>query len=281
MVEKARPKNKAEVQKDEYQEAFDTDRIVHQDHPDLGFQTAEEIRLGQLALDRLIRHPDTSARVIGKYKQLLAEQDPRVKSKESRRSFLKRAAIVAAGVTGLSLGGYGLANEYTRQLRLKDIALQNDRKLGLIAPTPSYSNWTVRYLGAQETRGTNYREVGIRTFKEGDYLVSRQSVWESTWIKIYDFEKNKGDGQSTRVPKIHIVTKIDSGNNPTASEEWALRELDDTSDPNIDPRAIVLERRDDSSDTAIRVYLAIRKVESNNLFEARILRPISPASPPY
>lgn len=267
-----RRKEAEPITQDELLETFDSNRIIEEKHPNLGFNSTAQVRAGQEALRLLIGHNDVSARVIGKYNLLLEQQLPYVRVREDhnrgRRKLLKSfAALCVAASTGVGLDlGWG---ELARQDEVKRAALENERTLGNLAPTPSAYGWTVRYPRRELVR--DYIEVGVKSLSEGNRLSgSVGSVWNSTGIQLYNFER---PSDRLNVPKLHITTRIDTSGAETASEEWILREPTDYSDPSIDPRAIILQKNDEALSSPLMLYLTVRKIRSDGSFEVKILKP--------
>lgn len=257
--------------RDELLETFDSNRIIEEKHPNLGFKSITQIRAGQEALKLLIAHNDVSARVIGKYNLLLEQQIPNVQEKEDhdrgRRRFIKSLAALGVVIStgfGINLGW----SELVKNNEAFRLALETEKTLGLTAPTSSAYGWTVRYP-SREPRKV-YSEAGLKSLSEGGKLSgSIGSVWDTTGIKVYDFNR---PSDHINVPKLHITTRVDTAGAETVSEEWILREQTDTSDPNLDPRAIILQKNDEALSLPIMLHLAIRRIKGNQSFEVKILK---------
>lgn len=265
------------IEHDRVAEALATRNTDPKHHPDLGFKSLRELETTISGLKRLLIHPETAADVIGKYNFFLEQQRPFAEAREiedqSRRRFVGRSLAALAGVVvalPLYFTGSNIASDRAEQERRERAIFESSNTLGVTSPKPSYWGWSIRY--ARRQQNLSFDEVGILRLGWGNPLIGPgQSTWNLTGIKVYDYQRSDG----VIVPKLHITTEV----NPTrsdveiASEEWLLRETDEMSDSNIDPRVVVMEKQDRALAAPVALYLSIRRVGGDKPFEVKIMKP--------
>ena len=269
---------KQEIERDELAEAFDSRRIITEQHPDLGFRSSAELNAAITGLEKLLRHPDSSGRVIGKYKLLLEQQRDFALAKDvrdySRRNFLGKGFKMAAWVGGIGLVGGSIVKGVTafRDIRRNDAlnyeeALEHTNTLSFAPTTPSAWGWTAYYPRRDSNISYVDSGFGFGIKNGGQVEAAKSSVLNTTGFSVWKHERRDGI-----TPKFHITTQLSSSSTPTeaAAEEWVLKAIEDNSNPEIDPRVVVLEKRDPILTQPIRVYLQITYAGTDQ-FAAKIM----------
>lgn len=271
MTEKVREKpNMDPIEHDEMVEAFDSRRIREQTHPDLGFTSREEVEAAIAALNKLIAHPDVSARIIGKYRLLLEQQrgiaEKKEIAKKGRRAFLKKL-VWSAGlgvIGGSAIKGCSalLENQYNQALEAA-AALEATHTLGMVATTPSYRGWFAYY--PRRDANITYTETGVALAVDDKKPLqgNPSSVLYDTGFFLKKHEHRSGEYEEI-IPKILVVTqRAASSSSSDIAEEWVLRKTDDSSSPDLDPSVMVLEKRDPLLTQPLKLYLQVKYLGSN------------------